>query len=158
MSETSDTAGVPNRRTVVAGVGVAGLAAALTACGGSEDSSKSGSTGTAPDKGGSPAPGSGSGGLKGYSVAANKIPSGGGTIFEGQKLVVTQPTSGQYKAFSAVCPHAGCVVNEVTDGEIVCPCHQSKFSITDGSRKSGPATKGLTPIKATAENNEIKLG
>src|SRR2546428_3559155 len=109
MSETSDIAGVPARRTLVAGVGVAGLAAALTACGGSEDSASSTSGAATPAQGDASSSSSssdaGSGGASGISVAANKIPSGGGTVFEGDKVVVTQPTAGQYEAFSAVCPH-----------------------------------------------------
>ena len=61
---------------------------------------------------------------------ASDIPVGGGAIYTAAKVVVTQPASGQYKAFSAVCTHVGCLVNKVTSGTIDCPCHGSEFRIT----------------------------
>ena len=67
---------------------------------------------------------------------------GGGTIFAAGQAVITQPTAGQYKAFSSICTHAGCPVADVTD-TINCNCHGSKFSITDGSVVQGPATQPL---------------
>ena len=55
------------------------------------------------------------------------------------KLVVTQPTEGEFKGFTAVCTHQGCTVGRVEDGEIRCPCHGSRFSAEDGSVVGGPA-------------------
>ena len=56
--------------------------------------------------------------------------------------MVTQPTEGEFQGFSFVCTHSGCPVNQVTD-EILCPCHGSKFSLTDGSPTAGPASSPL---------------
>lgn len=75
---------------------------------------------------------------------ATDVPVGGGKVFEAQKLVVTQAEPGQFKAYSAVCPHQGCLVNEVVDGTINCPCHGSKFKL-DGSVSVGPAQQALAP-------------
>ena len=47
--------------------------------------------------------------------------------------------------FDLTCPHAGCKV-EKKGNEYVCPCHGSRFSVSDGSLLEGPATKGLTPL------------
>jgi Rieske Fe-S protein len=58
--------------------------------------------------------------------------------------VITQPVAGTFKAFTKVCPHAGCDVNKVDGGVISCPCHGSQFSIKDGSVTTGPAKQGLT--------------
>ena len=75
--------------------------------------------------------------------AASDVPVGGGAIYTAAKVVVTQPASGQYKAFSAVCTHVGCLVNKVTNGTIDCPCHGSEFKITNGAVVTGPAPSPL---------------
>ncbi len=88
----------------------------------------------------------------------SEIPVGGGKVFKDQKVVVTQPAAGQFKAFSATCTHQGCSVASVTDQNIVCPCHQSLFKISDGSVAGGPATRPLPPAKITVEGDRISLG
>jgi Rieske Fe-S protein len=75
--------------------------------------------------------------------AGGEIPVGGGIIFSAARVVVTQPARGQYRAFSAVCTHVGCVLNQVTGGTINCPCHGSKFTITNGAVVTGPAPTPL---------------
>ena len=71
-------------------------------------------------------------------MATSDVPVGGGVIIE-EKYVVTQPAEGEFKVFSAICTHQQNPVGEVTDKQIICPFHQSHFSITDGSAVSGPA-------------------
>jgi Rieske Fe-S protein len=98
---------------------------------------------------------SGSGGGSGPAVLGKTadIPVGGGVIYTAQQVVVTQPTAGTFKGFSSTCTHLGCTVNKVADGLIQCPCHGSKYSVTDGSVKAGPAPKPLP-----AENISVKGG
>ncbi|WP_037761709.1 Rieske (2Fe-2S) protein [Streptomyces sp. FXJ7.023] len=154
--------GGPPRRTVVTAAGAAGLTAVLAACGGSDEDT-SGDTGTAPSASGSEGASSGgSGGGEnagaGAALAATAdIPEGGGKVFPDQKVVVTQPTAGDFKAFSATCTHQGCAVQKVADGVINCPCHNSNFSITDGSVQGGPAPKPLPAVQITVSGDSIQL-
>ncbi len=98
---------------------------------------------------------SGAGGSAAGALAATSdIPVGGGKIFDTQLTVVTQPTAGEFKAFSAVCTHMGCTVSQIADGRIDCPCHGSEYSITDGAVLAGPAPRPLPAktIKITGDS------
>ncbi|MDX3574021.1 Rieske (2Fe-2S) protein [Streptomyces sp. ID05-47C] len=150
----------PARRTVVAAAGVAGLAVALTACGGSDDDSSGSAdaSGSAGASGGSASANTGGGAAAGAALTTTAdIPEGGGKVFDDQKVVVVQPTAGEFKAYSAVCTHSGCAVKSIADGVINCPCHNSNFSVTDGSVKSGPATKPLPAVQITVSGDSITL-
>ncbi|MFD6028231.1 Rieske (2Fe-2S) protein [Streptomyces griseoluteus] len=131
----------PDRRTVIAAAGAAGLTVALTACGSGDGDSDTAGSGSAGDA----------------LARTADIPEGGGKIFKDQGVVVTQPSAGTYKAFSAKCTHQGCAVGSVADGVIVCPCHNSHFSVADGSVKQGPATAPLPEQKISVSGDEIKL-
>lgn len=157
----------PARRTVVAAVGVAGLAAAVTACGGSGGSEPEKETGAPQETGGAdtggPTEGE-TGGETGGETAGGTplaktadIPEGGGKVFKKEGVVVTQPTAGDFKAFSSTCTHQGCAVKSVTGGTINCPCHGSKFDIADGSVADGPATRPLPTAKIAVSGDAITL-
>ena len=130
------------RRGMLAGVGLVGLAGAITACS-SGGSSMSAAVADPPASASSAAGGAAAGAL----TATSAIPVGGGKIFAAQTTVVTQPSAGEFKVFSAVCTHMGCIVNQIADGRIDCPCHGSEYSITDGAVLAGPAPKPL-PAKS----------
>jgi len=155
------------RRGVLAGVGLVGLAGAITACssGGSSMSAAVADPATSSGAGASTvtsaaasAPASASsaagGSAAGALTATSAIPVGGGMIFAAQTTVVTQPSAGEFKVFSAVCTHMGCIVNQIADGRIDCPCHGSEYSITDGAVLAGPAPKPLPakPFKVTGDS------
>ncbi|MFL6024947.1 MAG: Rieske (2Fe-2S) protein [Marmoricola sp.] len=128
------------RRNVLVGVAAVGVAVpVLAACGSSGSSDGPG------DTSGNGAPSTPDGGETsgGSTIKASDIPVGGGKIYPDQQVVVTQPTKGDFKAFSAVCTHQGCIVNQVEDKQIKCPCHFSHYSIADGHVESGPAPKPL---------------
>lgn len=141
------------RRGMLLGVGLVGAAGALAACGSSSDDSDGSKQGGSGNGGGATAPAGGDGALG----KAADIPVGGGKVFKDQKVVVTQPTQGQFAAFSAVCTHRGCTVGSVSGGMINCPCHGSKFKISDGSVANGPASEPLPRKSVTVQNGEIKL-
>lgn len=88
---------------------------------------------------------------------ANKVPVGGGAIYKSDRVVVTQPKAGEFKAFDAMCTHANCLVDEVKDNVIHCPCHSARFSIADGSVvKPSVARRPLAP-KGTVTESGGKL-
>lgn len=90
-------------------------------------------------------------------AAAAAIPVGGGMIFAELDLVVTQPSAGQFKAFSATCTHQGCAVTSVADGQIVCACHGSYFAVADGAVTGGPAGAPLPERAVSVQNGSIVL-
>jgi Rieske Fe-S protein len=144
------------RRAVIAGAAGVTAVSILAACG--DDGSGTTPGGSAATTGGAAATTGGGATAGGGALASTAdIAVGGGKIIDGQDVVITQPTSGTFKAFSATCTHAGCAVNKVSNGVIVCPCHQSEFSATDGSVKKGPATKALTEKKIKVDGTSITL-
>ena len=150
------------RRGVLAGVGLVGLAGAVSACGsGGSSSSSAGapSASTAPATAPSSASASaGTGSAAGALATTSEIPVGSGKIFTEQKVVVTQPVSGDFKAFSAVCTHMGCIVSQVSAGTIDCPCHGSQYSIKDGAVVAGPAPSPLPAEAIKVSGTSIILG
>jgi Rieske Fe-S protein len=83
------------------------------------------------------------------------VPVNGGVILDAKKIVVTQPTEGTFKAFTAVCTHQACLVGSVKDGVISCPCHGSAYSAADGSVQNGPATRPLKEFPVTVQDGEV---
>ncbi len=116
-------------------------------------------TATDPSGSGSSEPsadaGSGSSGSASALATTADVPVGGCFVVSAAKVVVTQPTEGDFKAFSAVCTHQGCAVKSSTDGNIPCPCHGSTFSHEDGSVITGPATTGLEAVEIAVDGDAI---
>ncbi|TCC08764.1 Rieske (2Fe-2S) protein [Kribbella soli] len=165
--------GLRDRRTVLRCAAMAALVGAsapiLAACGG-DDAAGGGTTPSASGSSSAPsASGSASSSAPSSSAPSSSAPAGGGSVlgpvsdvpvgggkvFTDAKVVVTQPTAGQYKGFSAVCTHQGNPIGSVENGQIVCPFHQSHFSITDGSPVSGPAQTALPAVNVKVEGGNI---
>jgi Rieske Fe-S protein len=149
-----------SRRNLLTGLAAAGVALPLVAaCGSSGGSGATGTTGSTGTDGGSGGSGGGSGSTSGGGggIPTSEIPVGGGKVFAGRQVVVTQPSAGEFKAFSAVCTHQGCLVNQVADGTIVCPCHGSMFSIKDGSVEGGLAQSPLPEKKVTVTGTTLTV-
>lgn len=138
-------ASINRRRALVGSAALAVGAPVLAACG--SDGS------TAVDSG--PSDGSGASDSGETLASAADVPVGGCFVVQDAKVVVTQPTEGDFKAFTAVCTHQGCLVETSTEGDIPCPCHSSKFSLEDGSPVSGPATSALAPVEITVDGDSI---
>jgi len=169
MAEPSDAASsdpassvlASRRRTVLACAGAA-CAAVLAGCS-KYNSNNGGVAGSqpAPATSSSAAPaapaGSGSGAAAAPAAltSTSDVPVGGGKILADKKIVLTQPKSGEFHGFSAVCTHAGCTVGSVSGGTINCPCHGSKFNITSGAVVNGPAASPLPPVNIKVQGTSI---
>jgi Rieske Fe-S protein len=143
-----------SRRTL-GGLAAAGVGAPLLAACSSDDSGQA----TDPSTPDSSAPASSSSAAGGGNVltSTSDIEVGGGAIFEDEKVVVTQPSKGEFKCFTAVCSHQGCIVSSVSDGTINCACHGSKYSIENGDVEQGPATFPLAEEPITVSGDQISL-
>ena len=139
-------------RALLAGVGIT-CAAMLAGCAMSDANG-----GPTPATDGTATSAGGSAPAAGALAAASQVPDGGGKIIDGKNIVITQPRSGSFKAFSAICTHEGCIVSSVSNGTINCPCHGSKFSIKDGAVVNGPATTPLAAIAIKVEGTSIFQG
>jgi Rieske Fe-S protein len=134
-----------SRRAVLAGgVMVAGTAA-LAACGTSAPPSSAGQGAG----GASPSPLSG--------IPTSDVPVAGGKVIPDARVVITQPAAGTFKAFDAICPHAGCEVSDIVKNVIYCPCHGSTFDATTGAHIAGPSPRGLTPLPVTVSGSTISV-
>lgn len=145
-----------SRRGVIRGAAVGGLALPLLAACGDDaaaptDTESSGAV--SPGANGSSSGGSSSGGGE-VTVAKSDVPVGGGTIID-SSVVVTQPAEGEFKAFTAICTHQNCPVTDVTDGKIHCNCHQSYYSVDDGSVISGPAPAPLEEFSVSDKGDDL---
>ena len=177
----------PTRRGVLLGVSLAGLGGALAGCSTAAVPYDANEAGVVEEKGAAQAvmPSSGAMGTAGAMSttgampspgparakpkktdakltgmvlgAASEIPVGGGKIYTAARVVVTQPTRGQYAAFSAVCTHVGCIMSEVANGTIDCPCHGSEFKITTGAVVTGPAPAPLPKKQIKIVDGQILL-
>jgi nitrite reductase/ring-hydroxylating ferredoxin subunit len=95
--------------------------------------------------------------LKGVEGTPALLPSlerqGGQRLHRHQAaVVVTQPTAGEYKAFTAVCTHMQCIVGSVANNVIQCPCHGSQYSAKTGesSRARRPRRWPPRPSRSPA--------
>ena len=150
-------------RRAFGGAALLGVTApVLAACGAEEEPTASGGSGSSTPSDGasssSPAGNGGSGGAAAGLVAAADVPVGGGVILQDEELVVTQPTEGTFKGFSAICTHQGCVVTDVADGQINCNCHGSAFSAEDGSVVNGPASTPLDEVTLKVQGGQVTQG
>ena len=135
---------------MLAGAAVIGVSSVLAACGSD--------TGTGTDTGsGAGSVGNAAAGTSTATVPTDEVPVGGGKIVVDEQLVVTQPSEGVFRAFSAVCTHQGCVVAKIDNARITCTCHNSIFSITDGAVVSGPAPRALDARQVTRSGDTLTI-
>lgn len=132
-----------SRRIVFSGFGALGVAAALAGCAGSGDDGDDAEPSVA----------------SGAELASTtEVPVGGGIILADEKIVITQPTEGDFQAFTAVCTHQGLLVTSVEDGTIRCDNHGSSYDAASGDPKGGPASGPLAPVGIKVDGDRILAG
>ena len=153
-----------SRRAVIKNAGLAAAAlAGLSGCTNygapttpSSDASSATSGPTSAGGGATSAGGGATSAGGGATAKTADIPVGSGKIFPDIQAVITQPTAGEFKAFTSICTHQQCPVAEVTD-TINCNCHGSKFSITDGSVVNPPAPQPLAAKTVTVDGDSLTV-
>ena len=94
------------------------------------------------------------------SVVAAKlseVPPNSGKIFKfGNKPgILVHTTSGEFKAFSAVCTHLECIVQYRDDTkQIWCACHNGQYNLS-GKNIGGPPPRPLEEYKVNTRGDEV---
>lgn len=89
-------------------------------------------------------------------AALSDVPDGGGLVLTDRQVVLVRDGD-DVEGFSAVCTHQGCLVDEVADGEIRCPCHGSAFDARSGDVVRGPARAALPEVDVDVRDGQVVL-
>jgi Rieske Fe-S protein len=143
-----------SRQKVLLGAGLGLVTAVVAACTTYGKKPEAAAESTASTTAAPPATGGATPAAKAIAKTSD-VPVGSGVIVG--EVVVTQPSAGVFKGFSAKCTHKGCTVDKVADGTIDCPCHGSKFNL-DGTVANGPAQEPLATQAVTVQGDSIVLG
>jgi thiosulfate dehydrogenase [quinone] large subunit len=88
----------------------------------------------------------------------NRLPAGQAATYsdpgDGSPDILIRDSSGNLKAFSAVCTHAGCTVG-YQGGVIYCPCHGGEYSAETGQVIAGPPPSGLVERHVLESGGQI---
>lgn len=87
----------------------------------------------------------------------SEVPVNSGKIFKfGNKPgILVHTSSGEFKAFSAVCTHLECIVQYRDDTkQIWCACHNGQYNLS-GKNIGGPPPRPLEEFKVNTRGDEI---
>lgn len=93
-----------------------------------------------------------------FTFPAAEVPVGGGVVLTEHEVVVTQPETGTFHAFSAICTHKGCVLVSVEERGAYCGCHSSYFDIATGDPVAGPAQSPLPSVPVALSGDTLTIG
>jgi Rieske Fe-S protein len=88
-------------------------------------------------------------------INASKLGTG---IFLFEKFIVVKSES-LLKVYSNKCTHAGCRINQEINGELVCPCHGSRYDSSTGKVFQAPPGLPISeiPFGIDAKTGEITI-
>lgn len=87
----------------------------------------------------------------------NEIPTNSGKIFKfGNKPgILVRTSSGDFKAFSAVCTHLDCIVQYRSETkQIWCACHNGQYNL-NGENIGGPPPRPLEKFKVNTRGDDV---
>jgi Rieske Fe-S protein len=90
-----------------------------------------------------------------FRINPSKLGAG---VFLFDKFIVVKSDS-LLRVYSNKCTHAGCRINQEINGELVCPCHGSRYDSSTGKVLQGPAGLPLPeiPFGMDAKTGEITI-
>jgi Rieske Fe-S protein len=75
-------------------------------------------------------------------------------VFFFDNFILVKSTKG-LTVLSNLCTHAGCKINKETSGQLICPCHGSRYDAATGKVLQGPALLSLPQIPYSTD---VKTG
>jgi len=91
------------------------------------------------------------------SDIANLRTAGGWRLINEANTLVVNIDGTLFRAFSSVCPHAGCSDSwQYASNRFRCTCHNSVFENT-GALVSGPATRNLTEFGVSRDGDTVVI-
>lgn len=91
---------------------------------------------------------------------AGEIPVGGVKLFRyptaKEQCLLVRLSDNDYAAYSQKCTHLSCAVYySREDNQLICPCHNGRFSIRDGAVIQGPPTRALPRVVLARHGADI---
>lgn len=87
-------------------------------------------------------------------IAATEIPVGSAVIVD--KVIFSQPTEGEFKAYSQTCPHQHSLITKIEGMTATCTTHYSSFDLATGEVTGGPSPKPLTEYGIENDGGTVK--
>ncbi len=75
------------------------------------------------------------------------------------RTIAVANVDGALYAFDDVCPHAACSLSEgELEGSVIeCPCHGSRFDVTNGEVLAGPATGPVETFTVREQGGDLQV-
>ena len=93
-------------------------------------------------------------------ASTSEVPEGGikKVMLGGQQLLLAN-VKGKFYAIGNVCTHVGGPLDKgrLEGHEVECPLHGSRFDVTTGQVKRGPAARPEPVYEVKVEGSEVKL-
>jgi len=91
---------------------------------------------------------------------AGEVPVGGVKLFRyptpKEQCLLVRTGDEDYVAYSQKCTHLSCAVYySREDNQLICPCHNGRFSIRDGAVIQGPPTRALPHVVLERKGQEL---